>query len=474
MIFTIDIGTSTIKGGIFDNSCRLIHSASAQIKLIQHNNLYEIDSLDWIKAFKNICLEILKYKEIITEIKTIVISGNGPTLTPIDKNGKPLYHAITWMDHRGRKETEQLLKNNSVNPSFFLSKAYWIYKNKPDIYARTEYFISCPEFLIHYLTGNAFTILPNEGFKNYIWTDDAISGLGMEKLKFPEFIQPGAEAGTIKRKLAEELNLNPAINIVVGGYDFLMSLLGSGTITPGTTCDRAGTSEGINHCSIVPTTDDSLICTPHLVKDLYNVSGIISTTGKAIDWFKNNSFYKDKNFNDIYNDVKATIPGKLIFLPHLAGERSPQNNKHVSGAFIGLELNHSYKHMARAVLESIGFAIKRIIEVMEKNGLTINELTIAGSLSKIDILNQVKADITGKVILVPEISDSELVGNACMGLVYLGKFKSLKEASLNCVKISKKIYPDTKLSGFYSDMFNIYELAYNNLLPVFEKLGKDL
>ncbi len=470
MIFSLDIGTSILKGGIFDTSCNLIYSASAEIKLFHNNNSYEIDPEDWINALKKICTEVSKYKDI----STIIISGNGPTLTPVDKNGNVLYRAITWMDNRSNKATNELLKNSPVNPSFFLSKAYWIYKNKPEIYKKTKYFLSCPEFLSFYLTGNAFTYLPNGGFKNFIWTDKAITSLGMDIEKFPEYLQPGAEAGTVKKQIAEELGLKPGIKVISGTYDFMAALIGTGTITPGTTCDRAGTSEGINHCTDFAVNDSFLICLPHLEPGLFNVSAMISTTGKAVEWYKNNSFYQDKDFESIYNDARTVSAGsdKLIFLPHLTGERGPAFSKDARGAFIGLSLDHSYKEMAKAVLESIGFSIRYIIEIMEKNSLNINELRIAGSLSKIEILNQIKADITGKVVLIPEIYDSELVGNACIGLVSMGEFKNIKEASLNCVKITKKIKPDKKLVGFYTEMYNIYKTAYNNLLPVFKELGE--
>lgn len=469
MILSVDIGTSILKCGIFDRSCRLINSASEPVKLNHKNSFYETDPSEWINAFKKNCSIMPE----MSKIKTIVISGNGPTLLAIDNSGKTLYPAISWMDKRGAYETRNIFKGSNINPTYFLSKVYWIYKNKPQVYSQTSSFISCPEYLVYYLTGNPFTILPNKEFIKYIWTEMAISKLGMEKDKFPPFIKPGVSAGKVSKYIINEFSINPDTEVIIGGYDYLMSLLGTGTVIPGTACDRTGTSEGINYCSAKPVKDNSLLCTPHIDENFYNVSGIISASGKAIEWFKNNSPYSNKDFESVFRDAEKIKPGadRLIFIPHIAGERD--NEYYKAGAFLGLTVNHSYKEMARAVIESIGYAVNFIIEKIEKHGLLIKDLRIAGSLSKINLLNRIKADITGKNILIPQISDSELHGNACVGLTYLGEYDNIIEASLNSVIIEKSIKPDNKLVTFYREMFDIYKSVYNRTEPIIKQLYRE-
>ena len=68
--------------------------------------------------------------------------------------------------------------------------------------------------------------------------------------------------------------------------------------------------------------------------------------------------------------------------------------------------------MTRAVLESVGFAVRDVVAVMEEKGLAVEDMRVTGGQARSPLWNQVKADITGKRILVAEAQDAELVGDA--------------------------------------------------------------
>ncbi len=124
------------------------------------------------------------------------------------------------------------------------------------------------------------------------------------------------------------------------------------------------------------------------------------------------------------------------------------------------------------MLESTGFAIRDVLTVMEENDVHTDELRIAGNPAKSDIWNQIKADITGKNILVPAAYDSELVGDLCVALYGLGEYKSLSEAALQLVRIKKSYTPDVGSRALYDDLFGIYREIYQKLKSVFSALAK--
>ena len=491
MILTIDIGTTVLKCAVFNSQGELQVLLREHVHLHSDKNFkhYEVDPEAWIKCLIKITSRISpEYKK---NIKTIIISGNGPTLLPVDKTDKILHPAITWMDHRCTQEAREKISKAKikVDPGFFLSKALWIKINKPLIYEKTKYFLPCPEYMNFFLTGIAGTILPAIGFEKYYWSDKAISCLGLDKEKFPDFITTGDKIGRITKKASEILELSAAAIVIAGGPDFIMSLLGTGTVIPGRTCDRAGTSEGINYCSKSSLSDSPFICLPHISKGLYNISATLSTSGKALEWFCRNHNYN--NFEKMYQDASEVKPGAdgLLFLPSLAGERSLSNfaistsgitrsnspsssiwNSKSKGSFIGLGINHSRREMARAVLESLAYAVKYIIYSMEEYNLNIQELRIAGNQSSYALLNKIKSDITEKNILVPEISDAELTGNACIALTSLGEFKDFTSAACSIVKIKKIYEPDLKHSSIYSELFNCFTESYKKLNNVFTSL----
>lgn len=476
MVLVFDIGTSVLKGGIINTRGDLLDRAEVPLDLAagDHPLFQEADANSWISSLVKVTarLKVTEKKNI----QAVVVSGNGPTLVPADGDGKPLGMALTWMDRRGVEEANIIagVTGEYVDPAFFLPKAYWIYRNKPRIYDKVRYFFGCPEFIDYYLTGNAFTVLPSDQFTRYIWTEEIIRKLKMDPGKFPTFIKPGQLVGKVCPEAGEILGIFPGARVFAGGPDFIMTLLGTATVIPGRACDRAGTSEGINLCSRKPIEDDRLMCLPHIIEGFHNISGIISTTGKALEWCKNVTGMGKMGYDSLFEDISMVPAGSrgLIFLPYLAGERAPLWDPYARGTFIGLTTKHSGKDLTRAVVESVGYAIRDVIEVMQENGLTLEELRVTGGQAKSPLWNQIKADITGKMILAAEIRDSELIGDACVGLYALGRYDTLAAASESIVKIKKIYTPRRGVERLYDDLFSLYRESYKGLKDVFEGLSK--
>ncbi|MEW5817360.1 MAG: FGGY family carbohydrate kinase, partial [Spirochaetota bacterium] len=394
MILVFDIGTSLLKGGVFERTGEQVLRAEAPIHLIENQDplYHEVDPAEWISALAAASrrLGLEQYRHI----DAVVVSGNGPTLVPAGKDGKPLANAMTWMDRRCLKEAEKIteLSGSYIDPTFYLPKVYWIFLHKPEVYDKTEHFFSCPEYIDYLLTGTACTILPAQQFTKYIWTDDLIRKLSMDPGKFPPFIKPGTLIGRVTENAEKRLGIPAGIPVFAGGPDFIMSLLGTATVHPGRACDRSGTSEGINLCTEHPIEDKRLLCLGHIIEGYHNISGIISTSGKALEWFKLITGREKTGYDALFEDIRQVPAGsdRLIFLPYLTGERAPIWDPLARGSFIGLTLNHGRREMTRAVVESVGYAIRDIIEVMEEIGCKVHDLRITGSQSKSPLWNQIK------------------------------------------------------------------------------------
>jgi xylulokinase len=479
VILAFDIGTSVLKGGVVDFDGVLQSRAEVPVHLNDREDplVHEADANNWVSALALVAAQLQIPKAGSgREIAAVVISGNGPTLVPVGSKGEPLDFAMTWMDRRGVAEARSIAEvtGQYVDPTFYLPKALWIYRNKPEVYRRTRHFCTCPEFIDLYLTGKAYTVLPSEQFTPYIWTVETIEKLGMDPSKFPPFIRPGELVGEVRLEAEELLGIPAGIPVFAGGPDFVMTLLGTATVRPGRACDRAGTSEGINFCSEKPIKDERLLCLPHIIEGYTNISGIISTSGKALAWFRSITGRADLDYESLFEDICQVPPGSrsLLFLPYLAGERAPLWDPSARGAFIGLTANHGRKEMTRAVVEAVGFAVRDVIEVMGENGLEIGELRVTGGQAKSPLWNQIKADITQNKILVPAVQDSELLGAACIGLFALGNYKSLVEASESLVKISRTFDPNPEYRGLYGRLFELYRASYLGLKEVFSELAK--
>ena len=476
MILVLDVGTTALKGALFDEDGTPLEVGQGSLTLLSSTTSaihHETDAWDWVRGIRDLCAEFdLSRKK---KPSAVVVSGNGPTLVPVGNDDRPLHPALLWMDRRCIEEAAAVSEMNGyyVDPTFYLPKALWFHRHTPEIYEKTKFFFSCSEYVDYLLTGNAVTIFPTEDYARFFWTEDSVSKLGMDWEKFPSSVGLGTHVGDTTAAAQEILGVPTGVPVYAGGPDFIVSIIGTGTVEAGRACDRAGTSEGINLCTDQKISDPRLLCVRHVIDGYLNVSGMVSTSGKALQWFKEITGNVDAPFSKLIQDIQTVPAGsnKLIFLPYLAGERAPIWDPNARGAFVGLTMNHGRREMTRAVVESVGFAIRDIVTVMEEVGLHVDDVRITGGQARSDAWIQIKADITGKRFLLPVMKDAELGGGLCIALFGLGRSGSLAEAAEMAVQIEKVFEPNRENERTYDDLFAIYRESYLGLKGPFARIG---
>jgi xylulokinase len=367
--------------------------------------------------------------------------------------------ARLWLDRRAVKHQAEAAAaaGGYVDAGFFLPKTLCIKKDEAGLYKRISCFLGCPEYLAYALTGESRTVFPSDGFDRWFWNDKILGKLELDAGKFPPFIRPGDPFGTMLPHAASLLGFAKDIPVISGGPDFFAAILGAGAVKPGQACDRAGSSEGINLCMLERVNDDRLMCYGHPVKPYWNLSGIISTTGKAVDWCLSLLGLRDYDEFFALAESGESGSGGLVFTPYLAGERAPLWDPSARAAWRGISLSAGRREFASSVLEGIGFAVRDVISAMEETGAEVKELRVTGGLARSRRLNQIKADITGKEVLEPALKEAELLGLAIIGARSLGICASYAEAAETYVRVEKRYEPDFSKAALYDRLFNEYK-----------------
>lgn len=282
MVLAVDIGTTFLKIAIIDYYGEVCFREKKKLEVVNDGELYEVSPLQWELGLRELCLLIPK--EVVSTIDSVVISGNGPTIVPkLISGDKEIVNGVLWKDLRAKSVTKEISGKlgQFTPPNFFLSKVFYIKKAFPDLYENTESFFSCPEYLSYRLTGESYTILPQEGFKPFYWDEDKLDRLDLDKNKFPDFSSPFKVYGNYKVNgiLGD---IDRGIPIICAGPDFTMSLLGSGSVEDGILCDRTGTSEGLNFCSEEKIYVDGLRTLPHIERSFYTLAGLIPNSGDLV------------------------------------------------------------------------------------------------------------------------------------------------------------------------------------------------
>jgi xylulokinase len=459
-VLCVDIGTSSIKAGVVDGRGSLLWWHREAFGSQANQTFGDWHAERWVKALQSLFGRIDRH----LEIGAVVISGNGPTLVPVGVDGRPVAPVLHWIDTREERVAGQA--------SFFLPKARWFMKHCPEAYEATSRFLSCPDFINRELTGESVSVLPSLDFIKYHWDPDAISAYGLDSGLFPDHIMTGDRIGEVSKAASSRYGIPAKIPVFAGGSDFLMAILGTAAIRNGRTCDRAGTSEGINHCSNVPVESRRLRTLPHAIEGLYNVAGILSSTGRIFEWFRRIAGLDGKAYDQMLCEIVEIghTRAKPIFLPSL---HTGATWEFGGAAFMHLEPEHGATEMGRAVVESIGFAVRDLVETLEENGCTIEELRVSGGQARSGVWNQMKSDITGKPVCVPLIADAELTGNAAAAMTGLGHYQSLSAASEDLVSFASIYEPRAaehrQFSESYGEFMEVCEMVVGVLADYLNK-----
>jgi xylulokinase len=160
-----------------------------------------------------------------------------------------------------------------------------------------------------------------------------------------------------------------------------------------------------------------------------------------------------------------------VLLPGLMGAMTPTWNAAARGAFAGFTLSHRREHFVRAVLEASAYAVRDIVDQMRRMGLPLEEVRAVGGGSRSRLWRQIKADVIGLPVSLPQISEASALGAAMLALVAIGAFDSLRDAAERVVRLvdAERVEPDRAVQARYEECYQFYRETYFALLPVFER-----
>jgi sugar (pentulose or hexulose) kinase len=200
----------------------------------------------------------------------------------------------------------------------------------------------------------------------------------------------------------------------------------------------------------------------------------MAATGRALDWLRDDVLGGRWSTAELLEAAAAIPPGAdgLVFLPYLAGERSPIWDAEARGAFVGLTLIHGHGHLARSVLEAAAFAIRHVAEPIAAAGYDARELRVCGANARGDTWNRIKADALGVPVAVPAEIDTAMLGSAILGVVGIGAAADLPSAIAGMVRFTARLEPDPGTRAVYDERYATYRSLYPALRDAMHALGR--
>lgn len=477
----VDAGTTRFKTALItprgellaqkDSTYRAGGSASPE--------LHEYDPDEFLQALSYAAGDLLGRAPAV--ITAIGITGHGPTLIPVDREGRALHAAVGYLDDRVRPFIRRLARQSSdhITSTMYLPIALFFKERLPEVYRRTRVFLQGFDYLAFRLTGAAAASSSTEGLRP--WIRERIDAAGLKNDLFPPVRYLGERIG-VTGEGAGAFGIPRGVPVVAVGVDFAAALIGTGALDRGKSCERAGSSGGINLCWDREIADNRLLCYRHFVPGMWNVAGITSTYGKAIDWARAMTVpARDRREGAVQEGAgeprhetagvrpdPGRPPVACLFFPYLKGERTPLWNPDARGMLVGAAGDAG--DILQAVHQGIAFSIRNGIDLMEQAGCCFaGPVVSTGGASGDGRFLQLKADAVGKPFALTQVRDAELLGIAMVLAVADGWYPDVREAARALVKMGRVFQPREKPARMYDLLYRQYLEVQAALVPFFEE-----
>ncbi len=499
-ILAFDLGTTALKCALHDLSGYVVAKASEEYQLITSAaDSVEMEVETYWQAFRSAMSKVIKESQVdVNEIKAIGVSAQGETLIVIDHTGKPLRRAIVWLDNRAHDEAEflgntfghrqafEITGQVKLVPTWPAAKLLWLRRHEPETFEKIHKILLIEDYFIFRLTGelvcegSLVTSTCYWNFKTREWWHAMLQELGVSEEQLPEYRESGQPVGKLRPQVAAELGLSPETIVCTGALDQACGAIGVGNIQPGIFSENTGAALAI--CATVrePILDPAsqMPCHYHGIPGLYMLHTFTSG-GIVMRWFRDEFAGPEMRVSrtsglDAYDlmgmEAKSIQPGceGLLMLPHLQGAMAPESNPKASGVFYGFTLRHSRGHFIRAIMEGVGFVVRRNIEVIEGLGVRVDEIRALGGGARSRLWKQMEADITGRPVLTTTNEEAATLGAAILAGKAIGMYASIEEAAGQMIQIKERFEPNSQHRTIYEDTFQNYVRLYDTLCPLFQ------
>ena len=161
-----------------------------------------------------------------------------------------------------------------------------------------------------------------------------------------------------------------------------------------------------------------------ILPGLYGYEAGQAAVGDMLAWFVEKMVSDPGSYEALEAAAARFEPGEtgLVVLDWFNGNRTILADADLSGAIFGLTLQSTREEIYRALLESIAFGSRRIMDNFEEHGLELTEIVACGGIAeRSPLMMQLLADTSGREVHVPDVPEIPARGAALFGGVAAGK-----------------------------------------------------
>ncbi len=492
----IDLGTTSLKAVLVSVSGEVLREGTASYAM-QHPypGAAVQDPEHWWRATRDAVQQI--QNGLGAEINTIGLSGQMHGTVCLNSMRQLIRPALIWPDTRGTITAAELtavvgemrLSDTIGTPlasGFQGVTVAWLRQHEPTTWRSIATVLLPKDYLRFRLTGEIATDPSDAAGTGMLdvhtrdWSDLMLDTVGLDRGKVPA-IRPSAQiAGRLTSEAAEYLGLPVGLPVVTGGGDAPLAALASGVADGrsllATLSSGAQVIAFTDHPAVDPRLRVHTFAAPlDPTKDEagWYVMGATMVAGMALSWLKENIFESssDQAITSMVQRASEISPGSngLLFAPYLTGERTPHLDSRARGAFLGLTADHDRRHLTRAAMEGVVFALRDALDVVRSLTRTGHDVVLAGGGSRSPLWRQIMADIFEMPVRPSLIVDQSAIGAALLAAACdlgttassLGKEWARVDRSVEPVPANMIRYEE--LRGIFRDIYPAHAAHFHRL-----------
>lgn len=369
-----------------------------------------------------------------------------------------------------------------ISSEWEFAKGLQLFEEDRELYDRTERWVEAADWIVWQLCGSYVRNACSAGYKGILQdgaypSEDFLEALApgfggfvADKLAHP-IGSLGDRAGGLTAQAAAWTGLPEGIAVAVGNIDAHVTAPAAQAVGPGQMVAIMGTST----CHVM---------SAEVLREVPGMCGVVdggiiagswgyeagqSGVGDIFGWFTQTSVPASYAAaaaaagEDLHQHLTRLAAGQevgehgLVALDWHSGNRSVLVDHELSGLVAGLTLATRPEDVYRALLEATAFGTRVIVETFRESGVPVEELVIAGGLSKNALLMQIYADVTRLPLSVIDSEQGPALGSAIHAAVAAGAYPDVATAAKAMGKVRRAVHlPDEERAAAYDRLFEEY------------------
>ena len=414
MFLGIDLGTSEVKLLLLDDTGGIVGTAGSALSLSSPRPQWsEQHPADWWQATQAAIAQLrAAHPMAFAAVRAIGLSGQMHGAVLLDDSDAILRPAILWNDGRSHAECAALtaaaprlhtIAGNLAMPGFTAPKLLWVREHEPELFARVAHVLLPKDWLRLQLTGDKVSDPSDAAGTLWLdvarrdWSDELLHAGGLTRAQMPRLVESNSPSGVLKPELARAWGLGAEVIVAGGAGDNAASAIGIGATQPGDGFISLGTSGVlfVVNDRFAPNPASAVHAFCHALPERWHQMSVMLSAASCLRWFcqlvgrDEATLLAELARDDSAVNRTATAP---LFLPYLAGERTPHNDPFAPGVFHGLTMQTTRADCTYAVLEGVTFGLADGLDALRAAGTQVHQLSLVGGGSRSHAWAQLIAD----------------------------------------------------------------------------------